>query len=66
MALDKKRTLLVKWDKREKDIKIFYPRKVDGHFTFYKLGDPLTEFLDEMEKRGYDRNSFRLTIKRTP
>lgn len=64
MALDKQRTLLVRWDKREADLKVWYPRKVDGGFALGCLGTTLETFLDEMERRGYDRNTFRLSIRR--
>ena len=57
--------VVIKWSKREKDVMIHYPRKADGHFAHATLTEPIRVFLDEMEKRGYDRDSFFLKIKRT-
>ena len=62
MAYDGK--VVMRWSKREGDVVIHYPRKVDGHFTHSVLTEPVRLFLDEMERRGYDRASFRLSIKR--
>jgi hypothetical protein len=56
--------LVMKWSKREQDVVIHYPRSVDGHLAHSTLSEPIKTFLDEMEKRGYDRNSFFLKIKR--
>jgi len=56
--------VVVKWSKRERDVIIHFPRSTDGHFTHNTLTEPIKTFLDEMEKRGYDRNSFFLKIKR--
>jgi hypothetical protein len=58
--------LVIKWSKREQDVMIHFPRSVDGHFAHSTLTEPIKTFLDEMEKRGYDRNSFFLKIKRNP
>lgn len=63
MAYDGK--LVMKWSKREGDIMIHFPRSVDGHYAHMMLTDPLKTFLDEMERRGYSRESFRLSIRKT-
>jgi hypothetical protein len=56
--------LVIKWSNREGDLLYHYPSAPDGHFAHATLGTPLVEFLDEMEKRGYDRKSFRMSIRR--
>lgn len=58
--------LRVTWSKRERDVMYHYPSRPDGAYAHYVLGHPLQEFLDEMERRGYDRSTFVLTIKRRP
>ena len=58
--------LVIKWSRREEDVIIHYPNQWDGHFAHATLTEPIKTFLDEMEKRGYDRNSFFLKIKRNP
>ena len=56
--------LVIKWSTREGDLMFHFPSKPDGHFAHSTLSTPLVEFLDEMEKRGYDRKSFRMSIRR--
>lgn len=57
--------LTYKWSKKEKDFLIHYPRKCDGHlvhgfFSGYMNGK---EFMEELEKRGYDLKTLKFEVK---
>lgn len=57
--------LTYKWSKRENDYLINYPRKCDGHlvhgfFAGYTNGK---EFMEELEKRGYDLKTLKFEVK---
>ncbi len=60
----KENKLVLRWCKREKDWKVWYPRKCDGALVMYHIADPHadkeTPLLEELVKRGYDRCSIRL------
>lgn len=55
--------LYVRWSKRERDLKVAYPRKCDGAYVFCAI---LTqEVQKELERRGYDLTTltFRVGLK---
>lgn len=75
-------TLLVRWDKKEKDFKVWYPgghRGTGGYvlgelcwdnnrvckkcFSIVERPGYESSFIKEMEKRGFDPTTLRLTIK---
>ena len=78
MPLDRNKGLYVRWNKSEKDLMIYYPRKCDGHYVHSALcskrcqldlkaksGLPVEyvdSFCDELEKRGYDITTFKFSI----
>ena len=67
-------TLLLRWDKREYDFKVWYPCKPDGHLLFNRMCNRLfcpkcqcgsdISLVDELERRGYDTKTLRFTVKR--
>lgn len=67
----KETTLYAFWSKREHDLMLCWPKsKCDGsllHSYFSpKWGPdwrPVADLIDELEKRGYDKNTFRFSIK---
>lgn len=71
-------TLLLRWDKKENDFKVWYPRRCDGALVMHHLLndilkwklDPMNvsnyrvdNFAKELEARGYDMTTFRFEIK---
>ena len=69
-------TLLLRWDKREDDFKVWYPRKPDGHLLFNRLCCELFcpkchcasdySLINELEKRGYDTKTLRFSVSSQP
>lgn len=71
--------LIVRWDKRQRDFVIHYPRKCDGHLANNRIfsewvttgGTAETwleckfepSFADELKARGYDMTTLRFEIK---
>lgn len=57
-------TLGTCWLKRENGLNIYYPRKVDGWIVHDLLSsDAFNEFRKEVEERGYDFETFRMSVK---
>jgi len=63
--MTKMNKLTYKWSKREKDFLIHFPRKCDGHLvnSFFNGHVNGKEFLEELEKRGYDLTTLKFEIK---
>ena len=64
-------TLYAYWSKREKDVLYCYPgSKADGHLLHQYLSPGLglkgskPDLFTELEARGYDLTTFRLSIKK--
>ena len=55
----------VKWSKREHDWIIHYPNKPDGWLThgFVRGDDTFPEWIKELEQRGYDLTTLKLSVK---
>lgn len=64
-GFDHTTTLGVCWSKRENDWMIYYPRKSDGWVMHdFIRSSTFKEFVIELDKRGYDTQSLRLSIKK--
>lgn len=68
-------TLSVKWNKKDNDHMINYPRSCDGHLIHDYLfteqfnsplrsGEMKPSLVKELEKRGYDLTTLKFQIKR--
>jgi hypothetical protein len=51
------------WCKRERDVRLHYPRLCDGHWLSGIFND---EFIAELERRGYDPTTIRFQVKSKP
>lgn len=61
-----KNKLIVRWDKRQNDVIISYPKsKSDAHFILHRLFGviPGEGLMAELEERGYDTTTFRFQIE---
>jgi hypothetical protein len=59
--------LSARWDKRENDILISYPRSCDGHLLYSALChgfDGGVALVDELQARGYDITTLRFSVVR--
>jgi hypothetical protein len=64
-GFDYETTLGACWSKMENDFKIYYPRKTDGWFMYdFMRNETFKEFVAELENRGYDTKTLRISIKR--
>ena len=69
MSIVRKDRLLARWSRKEKDFKIAFPNKPDGHFlygllsTHERLSSGRT-LLEELELRGYDITTLRIQVDR--
>lgn len=61
-----KTTLGVCWSKRENDWMIYYPCREDGWLIYDDLlkSDIFQNLVKELEKRGYDIQTLRFSIKK--
>lgn len=58
-------TLGVCYSKMEKDYKIYHPSKSDGWLMYdFMKSQTVKDLLDELEKRGYDTQTLRISIKK--
>lgn len=64
-GFDQETTLGVCWSKKENDWMIYYPEKPDGWMMndFIK-SDVFQNFIGELNKRGYDTDSLRFSVKK--
>lgn len=58
------RKLVLRWSKRERDWMVDYPSSPDGWLMhgFLKGDCTLPQLLTELQKRGYDTSTLRITI----
>lgn len=81
MCKPKKTKLLLRYDKRQKDFLVFYPRRCDGALAMHHLINDMlewrmpnnnyeypnnrevTNFVKELERRGYDPKTIRFSIE---
>ncbi len=73
-------TLLVRWDEKQQDFKVWFPNKCDGGFIMGVFcnnqicedcrkkikfaGASRETLIEELESRGYDPKTLRFTIKK--
>jgi hypothetical protein len=64
-GFDYETTLGACWSKMENDFKIYYPRKSDGWLMHNLMTEQVfKEFISELEDRGYDTKTLRISVKR--
>lgn len=64
-GFDESTTLGVNWSKRENNWMITYPSKADGWLMHGVLiSDEFEELLKELNERGYDTNTLRISVKK--
>lgn len=66
MAFDSRKTLRIKWTKKEKDWMINYPSKPTGWLAHSLITGSIDfkEFVDELDKRGYDTTTLKLSVNK--
>lgn len=64
-GFDYETTLGTCWSKSENSWKIYYPSKPDGWLMYEHLSsEPFKELLQELERRGYDTKTLRISVKK--
>lgn len=65
-GFDYETTLGTCWSKMENDWKIYYPQKSDGwEMHDFLRSDTFKNFVSELEKRGYDTKTLRISVKKS-
>lgn len=58
-------TLGACWSKRDNNWHLYYPDKTDGwELHDFLRSDTFKEFVKELEQRGYDTKTLRLSVKK--
>ena len=64
-GFDSETTLGTCWSKSENSWQIYYPSKTDGWLMYEHLSsDTFKELVAELEKRGYDTKTLRISVKK--